>query len=217
MTPKCECQAYLGLSMKMEIRIVFCAVWLFVLSTPPVFAHKVSVFGWVDGDQIHVEGRISGGKKPIGAKIQVFDSQGKLLHEGITNRQGAHQFKIPETTDLNIILKAGLGHQAEWTITKNELLATRGKSHSHSPATNRLHQPSKSVDTSGPEKIDSLTETDVERIVNHVLERQLKPIRAELAKQQTNGPDVRDILGGLGYILGLVGLAAYLRYRKIEK
>jgi len=201
----------------MHIKFWILIFWVVVLSTSNAFAHKVSVFGWVEGDQIYVEGRISGGKKPIGAKIQVFNGQGKLLHEGVTDRHGAYQFKIPETTDLNIILKAGLGHRAEWTITKKELLATREKSHSHPPAPNRLTQPSKSVDTIAPGEIDSLTAADVERIVDQALERKLKPVMAELAERQNKGPDIRDILGGLGYILGLVGLAAYLRYRKNEK
>ena len=35
-----------------------------------------------------------------------------------------------------------------------------------------------------------------------------------LTESAENGTTMRDIIGGIGYIIGLVGLAAYLRYRK---
>ena len=35
-----------------------------------------------------------------------------------------------------------------------------------------------------------------------------------LAASQEKGPSMSEIIGGIGYILGLVGLGAYVRYRK---
>jgi nickel transport protein len=62
-----------------------------------------------------------------------------------------------------------------------------------------------------------LTEADIEQIVDTVLDRKLKPIRDMLADSKQSGPNLRDILGGLGYIVGLVGLAAYIQYRRSKK
>lgn len=201
----------------MHIKFWIITVCVAVLSASTVYAHKVSVFGWVDGDQIYVEGRISGGKKPVGAKIEVFNKQGKLLHEGVTDRQGAYHFKIPETADLNIILKAGLGHQAEWMIPKEDLLVSRDESHSYSPVRSQPTELPDSSDATVKGEINGLTAADIERIVDRALDRKIKPVMAELADRQNSEPDIRDILGGLGYILGLIGLTAYLRYRKNEK
>ena len=198
----------------MQTKIWIISFWILVLSAPVTYAHQVSVFGWVDGDRIFVEGRISGGKRPIGAKIQVLDRQGKLLHEGITDHQGDYQFKIPESTDLSIILNAGLGHRAEWTISREELSASGGNSYSHPREKNESSYPSPSNDPAPPVKFDPLTAADVERIVDRALERKLKPLIAELSKSRHTGPDVKDVLGGIGYILGLIGLVAYLRNRK---
>jgi nickel transport protein len=47
--------------------------------------------------------------------------------------------------------------------------------------------------------------------VERALERKLAPIRSQLAEQRWT---FRDILAGLGYILGLMGLASYIHYRK---
>jgi nickel transport protein len=47
--------------------------------------------------------------------------------------------------------------------------------------------------------------------VAEVVSRELAPIKREL--RQSREPDLRDILGGIGYIFGLAGLLAYARSR----
>jgi nickel transport protein len=55
----------------------------------------------------------------------------------------------------------------------------------------------------------------VQAAVERALDRKLAPIRAMLARMEADrGIGVQDVVGGLGWILGLVGLAAWMRYRK---
>ena len=84
-------------------------------------AYRVNVFAWVEGDMIHVESKFSGGKKVKTGKISVMDPEGVELLSGRTNDQGKFSFKVPKRTDLKIVLIAGQGHQAEWTIRANEM------------------------------------------------------------------------------------------------
>ena len=35
-----------------------------------------------------------------------------------------------------------------------------------------------------------------------------------LAESRQSGPSIRDVVGGIGYILGLVGLATFVQYRR---
>ncbi len=53
-------------------------------------------------------------------------------------------------------------------------------------------------------------------LVEKIVERKLQPIQRRLAESQENKISLIDILGGLGYIIGLVGLAAYFQNRKRE-
>ena len=55
-------------------------------------------------------------------------------------------------------------------------------------------------------------EADLARLVEQAVARQVRPLREELlaCQEQTR---FRDVLGGLGYILGLAGLAAWWRVR----
>ncbi len=55
---------------------------------------------------------------------------------------------------------------------------------------------------------------DIQEIVEKVVEKQLQPVRRMLAEaRQEGGPDMNDIFGGIGYIIGLVGIGAYFNAR----
>jgi nickel transport protein len=55
---------------------------------------------------------------------------------------------------------------------------------------------------------------EVQRIVEKAVEKQLRPVLRLLAEaRQEEGPDMNDIFGGIGYIIGLVGIGAYFNAR----
>ena len=52
---------------------------------------------------------------------------------------------------------------------------------------------------------------DIEKAVEKALDRKLAPIMRTLAEMQEQKVRLTDVLGGLGYIFGLVGVAAYFK------
>ena len=59
----------------------------------------------------------------------------------------------------------------------------------------------------------SLSPQELEQLLSAALEQKLAPIRHMLAEQYNAGPSLRDIIGGLGWLMGLAGLAAYFKSR----
>ena len=57
------------------------------------------------------------------------------------------------------------------------------------------------------------TPAEIERIVDAALDAKLSPIKRMLAEQTEAGPNLRDIIGGIGWIFVLIGVAAYFRRR----
>jgi nickel transport protein len=55
---------------------------------------------------------------------------------------------------------------------------------------------------------------ELEAIIDAALDRKLKPVTRMLAEIRQEGPTARDIFSGIGYILGLMGIAAYVHSRK---
>jgi nickel transport protein len=185
------------------------ALLIGLLSAIPAQAHKVSVFAWAEGDTIHTESKFSGGKYVMGGKIEVYDPQDKLLLEGRTDDHGAFSFPIPQKSDLKIVMIAGTGHTNHWIVHAEELgqakgavlqTATKSEADSHPVVAGGI--------AAGP----CLNADDIEKIIQIGMEKKLAPLRAQLADMAWG---IRDVISGLGYILGLVGLGSYMHYRKL--
>lgn len=177
-------------------------------------AHKVTIFAWAEGNTVYTQSKFSGGKMVRNGKVEVFDNQGKLLLEGRTDERGAFAFQTPAITDLNIVLIAGMGHRSTWRLSAAELggetsVKAEGNALETDPAF--MNKQDKSI---VPDTEPGLTAEDVEKIVARQLEARLQPLTRMIAASQDQGPSLSDILGGIGYIIGLVGLGTYLRYRK---
>ena len=48
-------------------------------------------------------------------------SEGTELLSGTTDQNGEFSFKVPQKAELKIVLEAGAGHRAEWTIAADEI------------------------------------------------------------------------------------------------
>jgi nickel transport protein len=203
------------------VRAVFWIVVCTLLLTGNALAHRVSVFAWVQGDTVHVESKFSGGKKVKGGRIVVTDSGGIELLTGKTDNSGEFSFKIPRRTDLTIILEAGMGHRAEWTVPADDM----GSIAAEDQTPPEKHSAKKEPEITGAaqhEQHGSMRDqvptgpglAEIETVVEKALDKKLKPVLKMLAESAENRPTIRDIIGGIGYIIGLVGMAAYLRYRK---
>ena len=183
-------------------------------------AHRVNVFAWVDGDTIRVESKFSGGKKIKAGKVLVTDSHGAELLAGSTSNQGEYSFKVPKQSDLRIIVMAGQGHQGEWTIREAELQGTvsektpqAGLSKNNFPGQTNVgvHKSDDLATEVAGRRIDP---EELKSLIESVLDRKLQPVTKMLADMQQKGPGIKDIFAGIGYILGLVGIAAYIQNRK---
>jgi len=88
------------------------------------YAHKLSVFAWVEGDVVFVEGRLSSGKMPKTGEIYVYDGENNLIKKLDVNPDGLTSFPLPDySTGLKIDMKAGEGHQNYWILTPYDIEA----------------------------------------------------------------------------------------------
>ena len=117
-------------------------------------------------------------------------------------------------------LLAGMGHRGEWIIRASELGIDRPGSAPAATATDRPSSasnglappPTAAAGQSGSAAASGIVNSaQIREIVENVLEEKLKPMMAILVETRQSGPKVTDILGGIGYIFGLIGVAAYFR------
>lgn len=187
-----------------------------LLAPTGVSAHGVSVFAHSEGDTIVVEGSFHDGAKCTDCAVEAFDSLGRKIAEGKTDADGVYSFKTPARTDILIRLSDPMGHLAEYRVPASDLPESpspdeteTGDEHPHAHAYSGPAEDA-SADSRDERIHDS---AEVERVIEKVVARQLAPIRRALEESQRRRR-FSDVVGGIGYIVGLLGLILYFRSRR---
>ena len=194
-----------GNNIRFSFIILFLTSIILTGSNVPALAHKVMIFAWVEGDTVFTESKFSGGKKAINARVEIFDKDGKKLLEGKTDNKGEFSFKIPKLTDLRIVLNAGMGHKAEWTVPESEIREAGD-----------ILEKKSTVEPSGPTTV-GLSKEEVKKIIEDSLDKKLRPIVRMITESKNTKPSLTEIIGGIGYIFGLMGVALYFKNRRKKR
>jgi nickel transport protein len=99
------------------------ALIVMLLFSGPAMAHKVNLFAYAEGGKIFTESYFPDGRAVEGGKILVYDSQDKLILEGVTDKDGLLSFDIPKIDDFNIVIDATMGHKNSFKLKKSEVEA----------------------------------------------------------------------------------------------
>jgi nickel transport protein len=203
--------------MAIKPSIVLCVLAALILIASPALAHKVSVFGYVEGGMLLGEGYFPGGGKAKNSKVELIDQNGKVLATTTTDNKGAFKLKLPAAkAPLKLVVTASMGHKGEYVLTDQDL----GQDQKTAKAA-QDKMTAGSIESSGDAqaaKAGQIDQATLQAALQKALDKELSPLKAQIAKMQADrGIGVADVIGGLGYILGLLGLAAYMRYRKTEQ
>lgn len=186
-------------------RVCFAAViFLLLLSWPfLLWAHKVSIYAWVEGDRVFTESFLSSGDKATHSQIEVFDKHGKKLLAGKTDDKGMFSFKLPQKSDLKIVLRAPGGHRAQFELKAGEIPL-------------QVDRPGEGYPEKDPSMmgVPCIGEEEIQAVVEKALDEKLRPLQKRLAAYEKRGPGITEIFGGIGYIIGLMGVALYFSHRK---
>lgn len=193
-----------------------------VLAAAPVWAHKLRVFAAAEGRLITGSAYFAGGAAAGGATVLVTDAQGNLLAQLQPAADGRFSYRAEAPVEHRVIAQTADGHRAEWRIAADELgggfrdaaLEQVGPSEAKtsrapvavaaSEAATGCAPPSNGAPTPGHAALEA------------ALSRQLRPLREELLATR-EALRLQDILGGIGYIFGLAGVALWWRCRHRPK
>jgi len=198
--------------VKRVLTMAFALTLVFMALAPLASAHKVNVFAWVEGNTVHVEGYFAGKKKAQDSLVEVFDSSGEKLLDGRTDQQGEFSFKIPKRTDLKIVLTASMGHKNDFLIPLSDL----GEVSPDTPVESSGHpvpEPSEQKINSG-QATSAVDFAQMESVIDKALDRKLISLSKLISETRPEGPTFSEVIGGIGYIFGLMGVALYFMSKK---
>ncbi|MFO7760629.1 MAG: hypothetical protein ACQES8_08530 [Thermodesulfobacteriota bacterium] len=197
-----------------------CLIFFFLLELD-VQAHGVRVFAWSAGETIKVEAAFRGSGPARKAKITVQEAEsGHELVSGLTDSKGLFQFPVPpqairEKMDLKITADCGPGHKGKWLLKAADYLEMSAHSPPLPAATGGEQE--KEVDGGGKEAAGpEIDEHLIRTIVAEELDKKLAPLKKLLHESLRPKIDSRDVIGGIGWLLGLAGIAAWIKNKKKE-
>jgi nickel transport protein len=167
-------------------------------------AHKVSIFATAQGNVIEGECYFSGGGQPEGATLQVLGPDGGKIGETTTDSNGQFRFVIKSAVDHTFVLDTGDGHKAEFTVTAAEIGGAKGAA----PPVSSPEAVSEEMPAAQAPVPD-----DLDRRISGAVAKAVQPLRRQIDAYQSRAT-LHDILGGIGYIVGVMGLLFFLLGRK---
>lgn len=218
-----------------RLKAVAASLALLAVLAAPALAHRVNVFAYVEGNDVVVECSYSRSERVRFGDVEVFDATtGAALLAGKTDEKGEFRFSVPPAVraakaDLRIVLKAGEGHQNSTEVKAAEYLSAAPEAATTTPAAAvPVNPPTAPVAAAGPVaaataapiqtggqpmgqggSAPALDAAALERIVEAAVEKKIAPLRAILVGEKEKGPGLTEIIGGLGWLVGLAGIAAY--------
>ena len=151
-------------------------------------AHKLNLFATVSDGQI--SGKVYFPNAPAqGLTVVLRGGSGRDIASITSAADGTFQFEGQQHFPVTLIAETADGHRAEFRVDRDGHAT-------ESDSKNALdHGPTGNLDT-----------------VRAMVQEELKPLREQL-DAQANQTRMRDVLGGIGYVLGIFGVIALLKRR----
>ena len=173
-----------------KIRLLLLLAAAALCCANPAYAHKMKIFATTDGETISGYAYLSGGGRIQKTTVNAFDpADMSSITNVVTDAEGRFSFGIASKHDHLLRIDLGDGHMAEWLVKSEE-----------PPAASQPTGTAPESDAVGNEHILPL-------------QHQISMLQEQLEAYEEK-VRLHDILGGIGYILGLAGIAFYFMGKK---
>ncbi|MCA1909330.1 MAG: hypothetical protein LDL39_13305 [Magnetospirillum sp.] len=167
------------------------AVLALLLAASPAYAHKLKLFVTQEGTEISGKTYFAGGGAAAELDGQVVDAQGRVVATLRTDAEGRFRFTPPQGDGLRVRFESGDGHMAEAVLGQT------------APSAQTANAAAPPVNAATPD-------------VDAAIARQLTPLREQLDRMESRAR-LSDIVGGVGLIVGVFGVYAWVASRRGNK
>lgn len=184
---------------------LFMIAWaMALLASGDAFAHRLNVFAAFDGMRISGEAYFTGGARAQGIAVRAVGAGDKVLAEVRTDAEGNFAFPSLPPAALEIVADAADGHIARFRLTAIDMGASQN---SVAPT---------AAPYGGPSATDPAQATPpaaLDQAVDRAVARRVAPLQRQIAEYEAK-IRLHDILGGIGYLAGIAGIAFWWLARR---
>ncbi len=194
------------------------AVAAIMMNSTPASAHKLLLSYWFSDGEVVGEIGLSNGTFARDALIQVSGAKGEAIADVRSDENGLFRYLPQEPKEHRFFADLGSGHIAKFTVSAEEIEAGRsgallGGTGLAANAGQAL--PAEVMRARVPMPNSGIAATD-QNAIKGLIRQELTPLRREIiALREKSG--LQSILGGIGYIVGLFGLAFFWMGRQAAK
>ena len=170
-----------------------------LIVAPPAGAHKINIFAAWEDNRITGYAYAPGGVRIIGVSVELFDQAGQSVAKATTGDKGDFSFPVTTPGRYKVILDLGDGHRGEFKVRVGA-----------APAATKPAAPAGPGQAASPAVKPTVDPAAIEAAVDKAISHRLTPVLAKLDELEDR-IGLRDVVGGLGFIIGLMGLAAYFK------
>ncbi|MCU7850949.1 MAG: hypothetical protein KZQ80_01915 [Candidatus Thiodiazotropha sp. (ex Monitilora ramsayi)] len=199
----------------MDKKLVFLLIVIFLSFSPSLPAHGLNLLIAVEGDTIRGRVHFGGGHGASDSIITISDSEGNKLADVTPNDNGEFSYTATQQMDHMIVADSRDGHVIKRLVEADALVFNSSQPDAMGEQPVEVGNES-SVSVPASEKSVVPDVQEINYSVEQAVARQLRPLREQLLAHDEH-VRLSDILGGIGYIIGLAGLGLWWRGRRPVK
>jgi len=197
----------------LQFKFFHCMILVLLLgSYQKGYAHTIKIFAMAEGDKISGYVYFPGGGRIQQVQIDIQSLAQASFDKVTTDLQGKFTYQVRYRTDYLLVVNTHDGHHAEYTIKAEELsenLPTLAVQNGKVEKSIELY-PVKSTESVN---LTTLSTIELTNLIEKTVSQQLRPLREQLEQYEAK-VWLHDILGGIGYIFGIMGLLFYFAMKK---
>jgi len=167
--------------------------------SPPALAHKMKIFASATGATILGYAYFNADSRAVQTKVTVQGGDGSTVYTGRTDDKGQFAVQATRRMDHHISVIGEDGHMATFTVTAAELPDSLPPAEGAAPAPAPAAVPAAAA-------APVVGSDDLRSFIDQSVSRQLRPLREQIDAYQEK-IWLHDVIGGIGYIVGVAGLA----------
>ncbi|MEN2996618.1 MAG: hypothetical protein ABC360_06430 [Acetomicrobium sp.] len=185
---------------------------LFVIVYPATIAtaHKLNVFAYSEDSSILGEAYFNDGAPARNCEVLVkAEGDGSVVGKGCTDEDGKFSVNIDPSNRkiVTVVVDGGMGHLGRVNINLSSFDNSTNMSDSN--FIDKLPTEEEQIKN----LVVTLDEKEIASIVKSVLRNEIEPLHAEIIqlRKELSKPGFNQIMGGVGYIFGLIGIALWFK------
>lgn len=191
-----------------RMKSVLLALALMMIAAPPALAHKLKVFVQAEGATIVGTAYFAGGGKAMDSQGRAMAPDGTVIATFRTDGEGRFQVPVTVRQDYTVHVDTGDGHVAEATLHGRDLPESLPAGQMAAAGTTAAALDVTPLPNGGG-AAGEVSPAALEAAVT----RAIGPLREQIDMAEERAR-FSDIMGGIGTIFGIFGIAAWIAARR---